>query len=221
MKTKAKLKWFTLIEMLIVMVIIGILAVVLSESYITISKMALQIEQEKNISEESLVITQVFQSISDEATIDYSAYNEKGINLSDSKWFTEILYLTWGEWTWTSITYTWKCLNLDWDFQLDENWQLANEIDIKEYTGCSIILTKDWEDTPLTANWKVITSKIMFKVIPYDSDANYFSGTETQVINKLHQPWFRAFIHLYSPLYQPSWTNKIDEPLQLFFNLNV
>ena len=49
MKTKAKLKWFTLIEMLIVMVIIGILAVVLSESYITISKMALQIEQEKRL----------------------------------------------------------------------------------------------------------------------------------------------------------------------------
>jgi hypothetical protein len=56
------------------MVIVGILAVVLTESYITISKMALKIEQEKNISEESLVLTQIFQSISDEATIDYEKY---------------------------------------------------------------------------------------------------------------------------------------------------
>jgi type II secretory pathway pseudopilin PulG len=67
--------------MLIVMVIVGILAVVLTESYITISKMALKIEQEKNISEESLVLTQIFQSISDEATIDYEKY---GSSLSET-----------------------------------------------------------------------------------------------------------------------------------------
>jgi len=46
------------------------------ESYITISKTALRVEQEKNLSEESLVITQVLQSIADEATIDYDKYNE-------------------------------------------------------------------------------------------------------------------------------------------------
>lgn len=84
------------------------------------------------------------------------------------------------------------------------------------------MLEKKWEDpTPLTANWKVITSKILFKVIPYDSDAYYFNNGGDEIIKDLHQPWFRIFIHLYSPLYQPTWTNKIDEPLQLFFNLNV
>jgi hypothetical protein len=57
------------------MVIIGILAVVLTESYLTISRVALRVEQEKNLSEESLVLTQVFQAISDEATIDYDKYN--------------------------------------------------------------------------------------------------------------------------------------------------
>jgi hypothetical protein len=41
------------------------------------------------------------------------------------------------------------------------------------------------------------------------------------VINNLHQPAFWLFIHLYSPLYQPKWTNKIDQPLQLFFNLKL
>jgi len=218
MKTKAKLKWFTLIEMLIVMVIVGILAVVLTESYITISKMALKIEQEKNISEESLVLTQIFQSISDEATIDYEKY---GSNLSETNWFTKILYLTWEAWTWTSIYSTWECLNLDWNFQLDENWQPTDEIDIKNYSWCSLVLEKDGKPTPLLYKWKVIPSKAMFRIIPYDSDANYFTGSETNIINKLHQPWFRVFIHLYSPLYKPTWTNKIDEPLQLFFNLNV
>jgi type II secretory pathway pseudopilin PulG len=61
--------------MMIVLIIIGILAVVLTESYLTISRTALKIEQEKNLSEESLILTQVFQAISDEATIDYEAYS--------------------------------------------------------------------------------------------------------------------------------------------------
>ena len=59
---------------MIVLVIVGILAVVLTESYTTISRTALRIEQEKNLSEESLILTQVFQSIADEATIDYEKY---------------------------------------------------------------------------------------------------------------------------------------------------
>jgi hypothetical protein len=58
------------------------LAVVLTESYTTISRTALKIEQEKNLSEESLILTQVFQAISDEATIDYDAYSVNSINLS-------------------------------------------------------------------------------------------------------------------------------------------
>jgi hypothetical protein len=42
------------------------------------------VEQQKNISEESLMLTQIFQSISDEATIDYERYNQNDINLGDS-----------------------------------------------------------------------------------------------------------------------------------------
>jgi D-alanine-D-alanine ligase-like ATP-grasp enzyme len=66
------------------MIIVGILSVVLIEAYITVSKIALRVEQQKNISEESLVLTQIFQSISDEATIDYEKYNENSISLEDS-----------------------------------------------------------------------------------------------------------------------------------------
>jgi type II secretory pathway pseudopilin PulG len=65
------------------MVIIGILAVVLTESYLTISRVALRVEQEKNLSEESLVLTQIFQAISDEATIDYDKYTYEDLKKSD------------------------------------------------------------------------------------------------------------------------------------------
>ncbi len=207
--------------MLIVIVIVWILAVVLIESYLTISKTALRIEQEKNISEESLILTQIFQAISDEATIDYERY---GSTLSGANWFTWMLYLTWWQWSWTSIYTTGgeNCLDLDKNFEPDGEGNITQSI--QDFTGCYLAM-KQWEDpeeTHLTTPWKVVISNAMFKVIPYDSDENYFTwDTQWIVMNDVHQPGFWMFIHLYAPLYQPTGVNKIDLPLQLFFNLNL
>ena len=221
---KTKLKWFTLLEMLIVIVIIGILAVVLMESYITISKVALRVEQEKNLSEESLILTQIFQAISDEATIDYEKYES---SLSESKWFTGTLYLTWWQWSWTSIYTTWgDCLDLYQEFPMDENGNYVDYTDKiqKALTWCWLEMKQEVDGeqiiTQLTTRGKVITSKVMFKVIPYDTDENYFNS-DWVIVNNLHQPAFWMFIHLYATLYQPYGTNKIDQPLQLFFNLKL
>jgi len=220
------LKWFTLLEMMIVMIIVGILAVVLTESYTTISRTALKIEQEKNLSEESLILTQVFQAISDEATIDYDAYSANGINLSTTSWFSDILYLTGWQWSWTSVYTTWDgCLDLDNNFPAneDETYPDYSETVRNALTWCELILNQQWESTSLISKWKVITSKVKFRVIPYDSDKSYFNKEEDDyiAINDVHQPAFWMFIHLYAPFYQPTWTNKIDQPLQLFFNLNL
>lgn len=216
---KTMLKWFTMIEMLIVMVIIWILAVVLTESYISISKTALRIEQEKNISEESLILTQIFQAISDEATIDYDRYSEEGIDLSENWWKTDILYLTQWQWEWTSIYTEWNCLELEWSFEIDSEW---NFTDIQDYSDCKLVLEdKDKNETILNTSWKVVVSKVMFRVIPYNSDEYYFEKWWGTVMNDIHQPAFWMFIHLYSPLYQPKWTNNVHLPLQLFFNLNL
>lgn len=225
---KTKLKGFTLLEMLIVMVIIGILAVVLTEAYITISKVALRVEQEKNLSEESLILTQTFQAISDEATIDYDAYIENEINLSERKWFTNILYLTWWQWSWTSIYTTWweNCLELDNNFPMEDGTYPDYSKKIQNaLSGCDLVL-KQWEDgeeISLMTQWKVIASKVMFKIIPYDTDENYFDNASSWdiIVNDIHQPAFWMFIHLYASLYQPYGTNKIEQPLQLFFNLKL
>ena len=205
--------------MVIVMIIIWILVVVLTESYLTISKISLKVEQEKNLSEESLILTQVFQAISDEATIDYEKYNNK---LIESKWFTNILYLTWWQWTWTAIYTTGEsCIELDWNFSLNNDSDKPTYSNQEALLWCSLVIDKDWEITPLTTQWKVIISKAIFRIIPYDSDKNYFNSSEWNAINNIHQPAFWLFTHLYAPLYQTIWTNKIDQPLQLFFNLNV
>ena len=214
---KSLLKWFTLIEMIITMIIVGILSVVLIEAYITVSKIALRVEQQKNISEESLVLTQIFQSISDEATIDYEKYNENSISLEDSDWFVDVLYLTWVNRSWTSIYTTGNCLDLEWNFSLDTD---ITEV-LHENSDCSLVLEQNGITTKLNTQWKVIISKMKFRVIPYNDDEWYFIEWGENVINDIHQPAFWAFVHLYSPLYQMVWINKIDLPLQLFFNLNV
>lgn len=228
MNKEKLLKWFTLIEMLIVIVIIWILSVVLTESYITISRIALKVEQEKNMSEESLILTQVFQSISDEATIDYDMYKTEKIDLQKSEWLVDVLYLTWWQWSWTSIYTTWdNCLDLEWNFPAneDESYPDYSEKVQNALSWCMLVLeqnaNKESIITPLTTPWKVIVSKVKFKVIPYDSDKNYFDSIETDVLSKIHQPAFWLFVHLYAPLYQPVWTNNIHQPLQLFFNLNL
>lgn len=221
---KTKIKWFTLLEMIIVITIMWILSVVLVESYITISKTALRVEQEKNISEESLVLTQVLQSIADEATIDYEKYNSQ---LGNSQWFTGTLYLTWKQWSGASIYTTGNCLDLDWNFETNSEWNYPDFTElIQNNSWCKLVLEQNGDITPLTAPWKVIVSKAKFRIIPYDSDENYFEDENYFkkgwiAINDIHQPAFWLFIHLYAPLYQPVWINKIDQPLQLFFNLNV
>lgn len=211
---KACLKWFTMIEMIITMVIVGILGVVLVEAYMTVSRVALRVEQQKNISEESLTLTQIFQSISDEATIDYEKYNG---SLVDSNWFVDILYLTWGNWSGTSIYTTGNCLDLEWSFQPDVD---ISEI-VWQNSGCLLVLEQNDIETNLNTQWKVIISKIKFRVIPYNDDERYFSNWNGNIINDIHQPAFWMFVHLYAPLYQIVWVNNIDLPLQLFFNLNV
>ena len=200
--------------MIIVMIIIGILAVVLTESYLTISRVSLRVEQEKNLSEESLVLTQVFQAISDEATIDYDKYNG---SLEISKWFTGVLYLTWDAWSGSQITTSGNCLWLDEHVNLEDESKI-----LQDYTWCDLVLIdQSWKATSLISQWKVTISKVEFRIIPYNSDDKYFESPTWNVLNNLHQPAFRVFIHLYSPLYQPKWTNKIDQPLQLFFNLKL
>jgi prepilin-type N-terminal cleavage/methylation domain-containing protein len=217
-------KAFTLLETLITLVIIGILAVVLTESYLTISKIAFKIEQEKNLTEEALMLTQIFQSITEEATIDYERYNG---SLASTSGFTDILYLTGGQRTGTEIYSVPKgegCLPLEGEFQPKEDGTYDNPSDTMfENSGCQLILQQNGIETPLLATNKLIPSQVKFKIIPFDSETTYFGDANDGeiLINAIAKPGVRMFIHLYSPFYQPIGFNNIDQPLQLFFNLNA
>lgn len=74
MKTK---KGFTLLELLIVMAILGILFVLLLRTYNWIATMVFRVQQEKEVSQEILQISQLIQNYSDRNTIDYPKYFEQ------------------------------------------------------------------------------------------------------------------------------------------------
>lgn len=67
-------KAFTLAETVIVLVIVSLLAGLIIQSYLTISKLTFVVEQKKILTEESLMLTQIFDSLFQTAQIDYEKY---------------------------------------------------------------------------------------------------------------------------------------------------
>jgi len=67
-------KAFTLLELIIVMAILGILFVLLLRTYNRIGTMVFRVQQEKEVAQEILQISQLIQNYSDRNTIDYVEY---------------------------------------------------------------------------------------------------------------------------------------------------
>lgn len=79
----------TLLELLIVMAILGILFVLLLRTYNWISTMVFRIQQEKEVTQEVMQISQVVQNYAERNSIDYSKYfgtgeEEQVINLVET-----------------------------------------------------------------------------------------------------------------------------------------
>jgi prepilin-type N-terminal cleavage/methylation domain-containing protein len=69
-----KIKGFTLLELIIVMAILGILFVLLLRTYNRIATMVFRVQQEKEVAQEILQISQLVQNYADRNTIDYLKY---------------------------------------------------------------------------------------------------------------------------------------------------
>ena len=67
------------------------------------------------------------------------------------------------------------------------------------------MLSQNGKDTPLLATNKLVMSEVLFRVIPFDSEENYFSAkyAERILLNDVAKPAFWVFLHLYAPSYQP------------------
>ena len=70
-------KAFTLIEVIIVTLILGLLAGLLLNTYVTMTKIAFRVQQEKAMTEQIVYVMQVMQNLAEKNTIDYVRYEEE------------------------------------------------------------------------------------------------------------------------------------------------
>lgn len=216
-----KKNWFTLAEILIVVILFWMLAGIIIKTYTTISQVSFRLQQEKEIAKEALVLSQVLDNLAQSTTIDYDQYKSSDLDLVATNGIVDTLYLSGdtGKYQISSIN---TCLT---DQELYEQAEKSEPKtkNQKEEAPCQLLLTssnQDWETTHLLLDGKNFKlSKMQFKIIPFiwkeDLKKNLASETPQD-----WKPAFRLLGTLYSHFYNPNkWTNNISLPLQFFFSL--
>ena len=220
-----KKNWFTLAEILIVVILFWMLAGIIMKTYTTISQVSFRIQQEKEIAKEALVLSQVLDNLAQNTTIDYEKYQSSDLVANNG--IVDTLYLS-GDSGKYQISSSASCTK---DNKMTTNLETPDQRteQSKNQKTCELLLTtttggKTIENSLLDGkNFKL--SKIQFKIIPFiwKSELKKSLQAENPDLRKLPQDWkpaFRLLGTLYSNYYNPKKrTNNISLPLQLFFSL--
>ncbi len=202
---------FTLLELLIVMVILGILFVMLLRTYNWISTMVFRVQQQKEVYQELLQISQTVQNFADRNTIDYTKYATANswVSLVANKWITDVLYLSWQDGQ-ISLYTTGDCVSPAIDYVLTGAW-----------SGCSLYVDMKGKSIELINTKKIVLSKAVFKIIPFASEKQYIDidwlCTTENYLHCLNTPWFRMIFKAYSINYWKQRATHIVVPFQQFF----
>lgn len=192
-------KAFTLVELIISIVIVGLLAWVIFSTYRTILDITVRVENEKIVANEVLFAHQVIQNLVDNYTIDFN--NSRYSSLSASGWRAYSLFFTgrWGD-----SPYVW-----------------SYEITLKQD---AIIMIKDWwNEIPLTDSGSVTVGPLYFQIIPYNLTGAggipignlYFNN-----INDIYHPAFWMYGEMKIRNYRPTtYIWSVKQPIQSFFNV--
>ena len=206
-------KAFTLIEVILVVAIIGMLAWVLFKTYITMSQIAFRVEQQKIVSQELLFVTEIFQNLANRNEIDYTKYNnvlDNNINLVETRWLSNILYMSWEDWM-ISIFSSGDCVSLNDDID-KENLKI----------WCNLILQKNDKNIVLTKDLVYMTDAL-FKIIPFADEETYIKDSDLCKSNYLAcigDPWFWFISNIYNKWHDEfNRTNNVSIFVQQFFNI--
>lgn len=207
---KAK-KGFTLLELIIVMMILGILFVLLLRTYNRVATMVFRVQQEKEVAQEILQISQIIQNYSDRNTIDYPKYLWAwGPSLLSSLGIADVLYLTGqdGEISFFSSGVT--CVEPALEY-----------VPLGSSSGCSLYMKKDNVAIEIINPKKIAISKVIFKIIPFASDEQYLNSVwlcqEGNYLHCLNAPGFRMLFKAYSVNYGRQRATHVVVPFQQFF----
>ena len=218
-----KKNWFTLAEILIVVILFWMLAGIIMKTYTTISQVSFRIQQEKEIAKEALVLSQVLDNLAQSTTIDYDQY--KSSDLVTNNGIVDTLYLS-GDARKYQISSSKSCKEDDNITEKLENSDQSTE-QSENQKNCQLLLTTTTggQTTSLLDGQNFKLSKIKFKIIPFiwKKELKGKLQSESLGLNELPQDWkpaFRLLGTLYSNYYNPQKrTNNISLPLQLFFSL--
>ncbi len=210
----------TLIELVIVMVIFWVLSGVLIRTYILMSEIAVRVEQEKNVTQEVLLFSEVLQNLADRNTIDYEKYTQKHSiqYIKDNNGLVDKLYLTGKDWT-VEIYSDGDCEDIS---QEEKHIEYHND-ELK----CRLVMKKWEKETLLTLTSKAYFDKLRFKIIPFVRNDLYFSSDsdlglcDTNYLSCPHHPWFWVLGQAFSINYGKNRVSNIHIPIQQFFNLQA
>jgi len=197
-------KAFTLIEVIIVTLILGLLAGLLLNTYVTMTKIAFRVQQEKAMTEQIVYVMQVIQNLAEKNTIDYTRYEQEfwSTYLIDNNGKVPMLFLTWSQWP-TKVF-------------------LPDDCQIYQLTGvqdCFFTLETVDNMMQLSVN-NTPFANALFHIIPYispESIIQYNALCPTNAVSCIRRPgfWFTAQAYTKTQ----SLGDPLSIPLQMFYHL--
>lgn len=197
-----RVKAFTLVELIISIVIVGLLAWVIFSTYRTILDITVRVENEKIVANEMLFAHQVIQNLVDNYTIDYN--NPGYSSLAASGGVSNFLYMTGrgGD------------SQYQWSYKI---WQASSGSILMEKNG-------NGNRIPLTDSGSVTVENLKFQIIPYNVSATtgvipigslYFDNTAD-----IYHPAFWMYGEMKIKNYRPTtYIWSVRQPIQSFFNI--
>lgn len=169
--------------------------------------MVFRVQQEKEVTQEILQISQIIQNFSDRNTIDYSKYWSG--DLVKTQWIAAVLYLS-GQDGQISFYASGICVEPANEYVLTGAW-----------SWCSLYMQSGDKQIELINTNKIAISKVIFKIIPFASEQEYIDSTwlcaEGNYLHCLNSPGFRMIFKAYSINYWTQWATHVTVPFQQFF----
>jgi hypothetical protein len=134
------------------------------------TRIAFRVQQEKQVTEQSVMLSQVLQNVADRMTIDFQRYaDEFGTGyLTQQQGLVDALYLTDATQV-LSITSTGDC---------------QSQVAYVTGSGCAVLLQYDNNDPiVLTDTGRANITQVQFKIIPYASEQQYFADPTLCPVN--------------------------------------
>ena len=201
MQPKKHLKWFTLIEIIISVVIIAMLIGLIFQIFVTIGRIAVYIQLHRSVHNEMIYATQTIQNMVDDQTMELTGYNLGTWGDEATAWWKEVLQMSDDSYRYQieklcTYTTTWCYLQL-------------SRIELGTF------VFPDVAETGAVA----LTNYLLTDIHSFEVRTLPYTDPATDYLHLLHEG-FWLFIDMRVPQYDTTkWRFRVNQNLQLFFTM--